>query len=146
MTPIDCDLLISKALLTQDKKETLAKLSSTLITGSHACFQLLSKPRIFQSVVRGEFWRGEHLKYYLDTQTAEWTELGGRGWMNTDSGGTGDQWDDLLMKTFLIPQCAHASTLHAWTQAQSQTNPTLPLHELKLNFAKPLGKGRFSDC
>lgn len=111
MMPDRCDLLISKALLTQDKKETLAKLRSTLITGSHAGFRLLSKPHIFQSVVQREFWRGKRLKYYLDTQTAERTELRGRGWMNTDSGGIGDQSDDRLMKTFLILRCAHVVSL-----------------------------------
>lgn len=111
MMPDRCDLLISKALLTQDKKETLAKLRFTLITGSHAGFRLLSKPHIFQSVVQREFWRGERLKYYLDTQTAERTELRGRGWMNTDSEGIGDQSDDRLMKTFLILRCAHVVSL-----------------------------------
>lgn len=39
-----------------------------------------------------------------------------------------------------------ASTLDALTQAQSQTNPTLPLSKLKLYLSKPLGKGRCSDC
>lgn len=127
-------LLISKALLTEDKKETLAKLCSTLITGSPACFRLLSRPRIFQSVVRREVWRGEHLKYNLDTQTAEWTGLGGEGWMSTDSEGAGDQSDDLRMKTFPHPamcSCSlSASALHALTQAQSQTSPTAPAKTL----------------